>query len=213
MRRPALTSVFVVSVLATTLTTRLPANQAGSLGRGPSDPLEITATASNMPDVGTGGTAMIDISVKSWTTPADRTRIIGLLEKGTPALLFELRKSAELGRYRVPGVIGADPHQLRGGQPLRYAWQTMQANGIRRIVLAAERYLSPEAIKSEPRAADYPFTVIEIRADAVGDGDGKMALASKLTFDKASNTLTLEDYDNAPIRLTRVTVRTLAPLR
>jgi hypothetical protein len=213
MRRPALTFALVVSALATAVAAGLPAFQAGSLGRGPSDPLEITATASNMPDVGTGGTAMIDISVKSWTSPADRTRIIELLEKGTPALLFELRKAAELGRFRVPGVIGADPHQLRGGQPLRYAWQTMQANGIRRIVLAAERYLSPEAIKAEPRAAAYPFTVIEIRADAVGDGDGKMALASKLTFDKASNTLTLEDYDNAPIRLTRVTVRTLKPIR
>jgi hypothetical protein len=212
MRLPALTSALVVSALVT-VAARLPADQAGSLGRGPSDPLEITATAANMPDVGTGGTAMLDISVTSWTSPADRARVIALLDQGTPALLAELRKSSDRGRFRVPGVIGADPHQLRGGQPLRYAWQTMQANGLRRIVLAAERYLSPEAIKAEPRAVDYPFTVIEIRADAVGDGDGKMALASKLTFDKASNTLTLEDYDNAPIRLTRVTVRTLKPMR
>ena len=213
MRARALTFAFLVSACALSAAARLPVDQAGSLGRGPTDPLEITATAANMPDVGTGGTAMLDISVTSWTTPADRARVITLLDKSTPALLAELRKSAELGRFRVPGVIGADPHQLRGGQPLRYAWQTMQANGIRRIVLAAERYISPETLKAEPRAADYPFTVIEIRADAVGDGDGKMALASKLTFDKASNTLTLEDYDNAPIRLTRVTVRNLKPMR
>ena len=213
MRHPALTSLFVVSALVAATAPRLPADQAGSLGRGPTDSLEITATAANMPDVGTGGTAMLDISVTSWTSPAERARVIELLEHGSKALLGELRKSPTHGEFRVPGVIGADPHQLRGGQPLRYAWQTMQANGFRRIVLAAERYLSPEALKAEPRAADYPFTVIEIRADAVGDGDGKMALASKLTFDKAANTLTLEDYDNAPIRLTRVTVRTLKPMR
>jgi hypothetical protein len=53
---------------------------------------------------------------------------------------------------------------------------------------------------------DYPFTLIEIHLDKDGKGQGKMAYATKITFDKKKNSVELENYSSEPVRLNEVTL-------
>ena len=57
---------------------------------------------------------------------------------------------------------------------------------------------------NQPRSIDYPFTVIELRLNRDGEGEGKMSIATKITVDKDSNMITLENYDIQPVMLTNV---------
>lgn len=170
--------------------------------------LDITAFAVNMSNVGAGANAVVEIRIDRWSTEEERRHLIDtMLEKNADALLRELQKTPSHGRFSIPGLRGSDPHQLRLGHDLHYTWQTAQPDGGRRIVIATDRYIGFGEARNQPRTIDYPFTLFEIRVDKSGKGQGKMAVATKIEFDKKKNTIELENYASEPVRLNNVTVK------
>ena len=170
--------------------------------------LEITAFAVNMSNIGPGASAVVEIDIDRWSTAAERENLITtMLEKNADALLRELQKMPSHGRFSIPGLVGPDPHQLRLGNPLRYTWQTPTPEGGRRIVIATERYIGFAEARNQPRTIDYPFTLFEIRVNKAGEGEGKMAVATKISFDKSKKTIELENYGSEPVRLNNVKVK------
>jgi hypothetical protein len=171
--------------------------------------LEITAFAVNMSNIGTGANAVVDIRIDSWSTPEERQHLITTaLEKGQDALLRELQRAKVHGRWRIPGIMGRDPHQLGLGHDIRYAWQEPLPEGGRRIALATDRYIGFAEARNQPRSMDYPFTLMEIRVNKAGEGEGKMAVATKITYDKKKQTMVLENYASEPVRLQNLKVKT-----
>lgn len=174
----------------------------------PNEKLDISAFAINMGTIGTGGNASVRITVNKWSTPEERKLLIDtMVEQGPEKLLTVLQKQSEKGRFSIPGLMGPDPHQLRLGHTLRYAWQTPMPGGGRRIVIVTDRYISFAEARNQPRSMDYPFTLFEIRVDADGKGQGKMSVATKINFDKQANQLELENYSSEPVRLNNVQVK------
>ncbi|HEY7445183.1 MAG TPA: hypothetical protein VH701_22335, partial [Vicinamibacterales bacterium] len=194
-------SVIVVMTLAIVLS---PAIQAQTKG----DQLEITAFAVNMSNIATGANAVVDIRINQWSTEEERERLIAtMLEKGQDQLLRELTRTPIKGRFRIPGIQGPDPHQLRLGHDLHYAWQTPLPDGGRRIVIATDRYIGFREAANQPRTTDYPFTLIEIRVNKEGKGEGKMAVATKISFDKKKKQIELENYSTEPVRLNNLQMK------
>ena len=143
--------------------------------------LDITAFAVNMSNIGTGGSTTVQIRIDSWSSPEERKHLIEtMIEKNADALLKELQKTPSHGRFSIPGLRGPDPHQLRLGYDLHYTWQTALPEGGRKIVIATDDIGFAEA-REQPRTIDYPFTLFEIRVDKNGEGQGKMAVATRLT--------------------------------
>jgi hypothetical protein len=103
--------------------------------------------------------------------------------------------------------MGPDPHQLALGHDIRYAWQTPLPEGGRRIVIVTDRYIGFAEARNQPRSIDYPFTLIEIHVDKDGKGEGKFAVATKISFDKKKNTIELENYSSEPVRLQNLTAK------
>ena len=170
--------------------------------------LEIEAFAVNMSNIATGSNALVQITVNGWSTAEERERLITtVLEKGSDALLRELQKTPVKGRFRIPTARQPDPHHLALGLDLHYAWQTALDDGGRRIVIATDRYIGFQEARSQPRTIDYPITLMEIRVDKAGNGQGKMAVATKISFDKKKNQIEIENYSSEPVRLQNVKVK------
>jgi hypothetical protein len=171
--------------------------------------IEISAFAINMSNVTTIRDAMtVAITIDKWSTAQEREQLITtMLENGPEALLRALQKAPVKGRFRVPGMQRPDPHQLGLGHDLRYAWQTPLPEGGRRIVIATDRYIGMQEARNRPRTIDYPFTLFEIRVNKDGEGEGKVALATKISFDKKANQVELENYSSEPVRLNNVKVK------
>ena len=53
-------------------------------------------------------------------------------------------------------------------------------------------------------AGDDLFTLIELRLNRAGIGEGKMSLATRVAADQAAGTIALDNYDTAPILLKNV---------
>jgi hypothetical protein len=80
----------------------------------------------------------------------------------------------------------------------------MLPDGGERVVLITDRRIGFWEAANQPRSIDYPFTVIELRLNRDGEGEGKMSIATKIMLDKKENMITLENYETSPVRLTNV---------
>ena len=159
-------------------------------------PERFTAFAVNMGSPGRAGAGTVEMVVNRWTSDADRDRLLNvLLEQGPDKLLETLQKMPRVGYIRTPNSIGYDLH---------FARKTPMPDGGERVVLATDRYISFWEAVNRPRTIDYPFTVIEMHINANGEGEGKMSLATKITVDKESKTIVLEDYGTQPVLLQSV---------
>jgi hypothetical protein len=171
-------------------------------------PLRLSAFAVNMSGVRAGrSTNVWDIRINRWTTPDERKNLLQTIVEDKPNdILKALTRLPDHGRMRIPGHVGPDPMKVVLGWTLHYAWTTPLDEGGHRIVLATDRYITFEEARANPRTMDYPFTLLEIRLDRNGEGVGKAAVATKITFDKKKNTMELENYGIEPIRLQSVKI-------
>ena len=168
-------------------------------------PIHLTCFAVNMSNIGPGAAGMVDITIKQWSSSAERQRFLkAVVEKGNDGLMDLMKDAPAKGRLRFPNWQGPDPHYARLGWDLRYAWHTPLPEGGTRIVLGYDRYIGFWEVRDQPRSVDYPYTLIEIHLNKDGQGEGKMAVATKISFDKKKNTMELENYSSEPVRLTTV---------
>ena len=153
-------------------------------------PERYRANAVNL-DIGAQGP--IEITVERWSTPAQRDQLMSvLLNEGADKLLDVLKDMPHVGYFNTPGNLRWD---------LRYAWKTAQPDGGERVVLATDRRISFREASRQSRTLDYPFTVIELRLNKDGEGEGMMSLATKIIPDKEANTVTLENWGQQPVQL------------
>lgn len=90
------------------------------------------------------------------------------------------------------------------GYSIKYAWRSPATEDRERIVLVIERRLNSHASDWAPAAgaADQAdFTIIELRIDRLGVGEGKTSLTTKIAVDAAANTVALDGYAAAPALL------------
>ena len=199
MRATALAAI-VLGVLTVVPTPFLEAQADAPFGN---DKVSILGTALNMSNTATGANQTIRINIDRWSTPSQRQQLITtFLEKKQDGLLKELEKQPEMGRFNFPGYMGPDPNNImRLGTDIRYARNFAGEDGGRRIVIITPRIIGFREEVNQPRTTDYPFSLFEMRFDAEGKGQGKMAYATKITFDKNKNNVELENFTSEPVRL------------
>jgi len=196
----------VITLAAVTLALAMHAG-TGILAQTAGQPIRLSAWAVSMANVATGANAVLDIRVNKWSTQQQRQELIAVfLDKGQDALLGKLQDMPEMGRLSIPGRQGPDPTQTRLGWTLRYTNQSPLPDGGMRILIATDRVMSFQEVRNRPRSYDYPFTFLEIHLTKDGTGEGKMAVATQLQFDKKKNTIIFENYSTEPVRLTNVKV-------
>jgi hypothetical protein len=198
-------STITALIIASALTAAVMAVPTGAQSIEPSatDKVTITGWALNMSNTATGANQTIRINIDGWSNPSQRQHLIStFLEKKQDGLLRELEKQPELGRFNFPGYMGPDPNNtMRLGTDIRYAMSFPGENGGRRIVIITPRIIGFRETVNQPRTTDYPFTLFEMRFDKAGKGEGRMAYATQIQFDKAKNAIELENYSSEPVRL------------
>jgi hypothetical protein len=116
--------------------------------------------------------------------------------------------TAAIGRAPTLGYIWTNDVT---GYSIKYAYHAPLPDGGERIILATDRRLGAYSAGWKPAAAtpltDYEFTLIEIRLDSKGLGEGKTSLTTKVIVDDnvpGAKTVALDDYAAAPAILKNV---------
>jgi hypothetical protein len=200
--RNTIAAWFVAGAL-TAVAITVPARAQPSVAPSAADKVTINGWALNMSNIATGANQTIRINVDGWSSPSQRQQLIDtFFAKKQDGLVSALEKQPELGRFNFPGYMGPDPNNvMRLGTDIRYAMNFPGEDGGRRIVIITPRVIGFREARDQPRTVDYPFTLFEMRFNSAGKGEGKMAYATQINFDKKKNTIELENYSSEPVRL------------
>jgi len=113
--------------------------------------------------------------------------------------------TAALGRAPTVGYLWTSDVT---GYSIKYAYHAALPDGSERIILATNRRLGAYTTAwNAPAAApatDYEFTIVELRVNAKGTGEGKASLTTKVVVDNDAKTLALENYGATPAILQNV---------
>jgi hypothetical protein len=94
------------------------------------------------------------------------------------------------------------------GYSIRYAYRLTQPDGVERIILATDRRLGAWNNSWKPiggsAVIDYPFSIIEIRLNGTGLGEGKASLTTPISVDSSANAIALDNYASSPVLLKAV---------
>lgn len=143
-----------------------------------------------------GKAGPVEFVINRYSSDAERDELLKTLQdKGPNQLLEALQKLPRIGYFRTPNSTGYD---------LKFARKAPGDDGGERITMITDRYITFWEAANRPRSIDYPFTLIEVRMGPEGKGEGKLSLATRITYDKKNNTVVLEDYKSQPTLLNEV---------
>jgi hypothetical protein len=182
----------IVAAVAVAALAAAPARAAAS------DPAErFSAFAVNLDGPYGAATALLQIRIDRWSTPAEIERLQSIFtEGGHDALLEAMREARKVGSVRTTESLGHD---------LRFAYQVPLPDGARRIVIGTDRRTAFWENANHSRSLDYPFTVIEMRVGRDGKGQGKLIIAGRMTG--FGEELELENFNLSPVRLMQVSAK------
>ena len=161
----------------------------------PSQPETLTATVVGTSGAASGKTFGITININSYSTEGDASLLLEAVQSGKKnELLNTLQSMSAKGRIAVTGQVGNDANYIR---------QITTAKG-RTIRLLIDRQMSFFELTRGTRSREYQFSALELYLDEKGNGDGLLYPAAKLKINKATNQLELEDYGQAPLRITNI---------
>ena len=175
------------------------------------DRVRIRGWAPNMSNVNTGANQVIRIDITGWSNPLQREFLIQtVLEQQQDGLFAALQRQPEIGRFTFPGYTGEDPDNIyRRGTDIRYAMNQPLPDGGRRIVIITPRVLGFWEVANQPKTVDYKFTLFEMRFDASGKGEGRMAWATRIRMATLTNAIEPENYSSEPVRLLNLKLEAL----
>jgi hypothetical protein len=155
----------------------------------------LTYAQTNQPAERFTGQQVVEMTINRWSPASERERLVtALREKGPNELLKQLQKNTPVGRIRTPDSLGYD---------LRYAYQQVDPDGGRTIVIATDRPIGFWEATNRPRSIDYPFTLIQMKLNRDGTGTGTMSYATRIVARK-DNVIELEDFASQPIMLNNI---------
>jgi hypothetical protein len=156
---------------------------------------QFSAFAVNLPGARPGDRAVsgvLQITIDRWSTAAERNALIdAFTKKGQDGLRDELSKKKPTGYIKLPNTLGYD---------MRFARQIPG----RRIIIATDRLMTAREAINQPRTVEYPFTVIELRVNRNNVGEGALSALTRITANKKKQVIEIENYGEAPARLTEV---------
>jgi len=194
--------------------------------------LQLTATTANV----TGAPDSVRIEILRWSSDDERERLMAAWDlKSSPATPGLDRVAGKQGRGAGKGrgpasessnnttpeaslaralnettTVGYLWSSEMAGYALRYAGKVDAADGSRRIILITRR-LGAVNQRWNPTfqgtSNSYEFSVIELRLNAKGEGEGKASLVGKIAPDMAAKIVTLENYGALPAVFQNVRMR------
>jgi hypothetical protein len=144
----------------------------------------------------------IRIDILRWSTDDEAGKLVGAFKEKADKWSDTLDQAAAVGH------LWASSSSL--GYSIKLARQMPLPDGGTRIVLAVSPALGSwdrPVWKATGQATDYPFTIVELRVNKAGSGEGKASLSGRVMVDDTAPAVVLENYPAAPVLLKSVARR------
>ena len=144
-----------------------------------------------------GAGVALKIDILRWSTDEEAAKLVATYKaSGDKAWSDALRAAPSVG------YVWAETSSL--GYSVKSARRVATPDGGARIILAIDRPLGSwdrPAWKAAANATDYAFSVIELRVNKAGVGEGKASLTGKVAIDDDAKAIAIESYAAEPVTL------------
>lgn len=176
-RETSLTTMIAV-LLATTISAQTPQISE-----------RFTFTVPGAPESTVDGKGPLLLTLQRWSTDEEREKVLSTFKEGGSAKLLDaFRGSRVAGYLKWPGGLEYTVH---------YARQTTRPDGRTDVVLVIDRpvWVWWDNAKAQSlKPTDGPYSVVQMRLDKQGQGEGRVATATGVVADKDTG-VALTDYD------------------
>jgi hypothetical protein len=151
-----------------------------------------TFVAPNAPESTVDGKGPLDLVISHWSNDADRDRVqAAMAGEGPATVLSALGHEPNAGYMRWPGGIEYS---------IRYAYRISRPDGGTDVVLLADRPLWVwwDAAGVKPTTT-YPFTLVHIRVDKDGRGEGRSSLTASVRADRQTGVALADEAQAAVV--------------
>ncbi|MGD8328932.1 MAG: hypothetical protein PVJ49_05810 [Acidobacteriota bacterium] len=151
--------------------------------------------------LGTGpsGQVPIVIGIDRWSTEEEAQKLMATLEnEDHQAFKSALDHEKETGYIRFPTIRSRFP-----STEMNFARQ-YESNGKRVIVMATNRPLAIWGVWNQQRSTDFDITLIELRLDADGSGEGVLAVGVEFGYDMDKKQIVAKNWSSSPVQLKEI---------
>ena len=138
----------------------------------------------------------IEFVIERRSTEGERQQLLDSMHQPGPENLLKAIQTLP----RVGYMLDAEG----AAYDLHYVHGVKGEDGAERVTLATDQPARFDDGSEQPPETDNPFTLIELRVNDNGQGNGKLSLVTKLGK-RGPLPLTLEEYNVRPLYLLRVT--------
>ena len=171
---------------------------AAAAAQAPGTAERFTFVAANASTTGQTADNRLQIVINQWSTDAERDRLLSVLKADGPDKLAEaFRYGTAAGYIHWPGKLQ---------YTIRFAHRAPRADGGEDVILATDYPVSvwwDPALGAPPTSFGHG-TLIQLRLDQDGRGEGKLSVGTKLGAASDGSLFALEDYAGQPAVLTDV---------
>ncbi len=140
-----------------------------------------------------GGSTQVDIRISRWTTEEERSSLMAVVMDNDPrALSRAIRDQESIGWLQPRG---------QRSYRLRYSRQYVAEDGSRTIILATDRPVAMREATGGTQSMDFSITLVVMKLDAEGNGEGQLSLGNEILFNEQTNKLEITNIGNQPLRM------------
>ena len=135
----------------------------------------------------------VDITIMRWSSPGEREQLVSVLkESGRKGLLEMMQSVPRVGTIRIPGTLNYDFH---------FAFRTEDRGGNQSITLITDRPVGFAEAVEGPRTLEYRFMVLQVQLNAIGRGEGRLSIVTKVEADRLTGEIDLETWEDLFVTL------------
>ena len=161
-----------------------------------------TANVMVMDSPGQQNASILTMNIYGWTSDEDRETVLDAIKEASGDIRNQsvrqvsttLRKLGKAGYLFLMGDRG---------WPIRYA-RELEVDGQRQVVLGLERPVTFSEVYTVSQARDFDVTVIILKLDSSGNGEGVASVGTELAWNEAENHVEITNFSSQPVRLTSV---------
>ena len=161
-----------------------------------------TANVMVMNTPGQQNASILTMNIYGWTSDEDREKVVDAIKEASADIRNQsvrqvsttLRKLGKAGYLFLMG---------ERGWPIRYAREFETSNG-RQIILGLDRPVTFSEVYAGSQARDFDVTVIVLKLDSSGNGEGIASVGTELVWNEAEDKIGITNFSSQPVKLTSV---------
>ena len=161
-----------------------------------------TANVMVMNTPGQQNSSILTMNIYGWTSDEDREKVLDAIKEASGDIRSQsvrqvsttLRKLGKAGYLFLMG---------ERGWPIRYA-RAFETSSGRQIILGLERPVTFSEVYAGSQARDFDVTVIVLKLDSSGNGEGIASVGTELVWNEAEDKIGITNFSSQPVKLTSV---------